>query len=102
MAVATPDSTTETFVLEDAEFDIACDISGLRVRSGYPPCKGDPARWVAWRPNCCAAGPRYRLICDYCKTVYQNWIAKQAYIVCNSCGRENGGYHTFTPLKGKS
>ena len=71
-------------------------------------CPAEPVRiptarrirpwWVAWRPNCCTAGPRYHLVCDYCKTTYQRWQAKQAVIVCIYCGEETGGFAAFTPL----
>lgn len=90
---------------EFEEIDIACDIYALRQKheaAGYPPCKGDPARWVAWRANCCPEGPRYRLVCDHCKRVYQNWMAKWARIVCVHCHQETGGYCDFTPLRGRS
>lgn len=87
---------------EQFEFDVACDIGGLRINdSAYPPCKGDPARWVAWRPNCCGKGPQYRVVCDFCKKVYQRWQAHQAHISCPYCNTDTGGFVSFTPLKGK-
>lgn len=97
------ESGTEPFTFEDAEFDIICDISKMNgVDPKFPTCHGDPARWVAWRANCCPESPRYRLVCDHCKKVYQAWMAKQAHITCAHCGRETGGFISFTPLKGRS
>lgn len=93
----------ETLEFESVEFDIVCDISSLRnVSPDFPRCQGGAARWVAWRPNCCPESPRYRLVCDDCKKVYQAWQAKNAYIYCGYCGEDTGGFISFTPLKGAS
>ena len=89
-------------VLSNAfDFEITCDISLLRLSiDGYPPCQGDPAKWIAWRTQgCCGQGPKYRLVCDFCKTAYQNWQAHHAAILCSFCGAETEGFATFTPLK---
>lgn len=111
MSLAAPeqevvDPSVDTSLFESMDFEIACDIGQLRQvlgSMGYPPCKGDPARWVAWRPmKCCGKGPKYRLVCDFCKGVYQRWMAHQAHISCPYCGQETGGYAQFTPLGKKS
>ena len=84
-------------------WDIPCDIPA-RTRAhnipGYPKCKGESARWVAWRANCCPGSPRYLLVCDFCKDVYQRWIARDAYIACGDCGEYTGGFVKFTELWG--
>lgn len=107
MSVATPETevASDDLLLDnlDADWEIVCDIPAL-IRAngaGFPYCQENPARWVAWRPNCCTAGPRYHLVCDLCKTTYQRWQAKNAVIVCTYCGAETGGFAAFTPL-GKS
>lgn len=88
---------------EAFEFEIVCDIAAARnVSPDFPPCNGDPARWVAWRPNCCSESPRYRLICDRCKSIYQIWQARHAYIWCGFCGKETGGFISFVPMEGRS
>jgi hypothetical protein len=94
----------ETLSIEDLDFEVVCEIASLRSEgeTQFPPCRGDAARWVAWRANCCPGSPRYRLLCDYCKSVYQAWMAKQAYLWCGVCGAETGGFISFTPLEGKS
>ena len=95
-----PEQDIETFLFEDSEFEIVCDISSLRKGGwGYPKCLGDPAVWIGWRPGCCPGSPRYRLLCDRCKTVYQKWVAQNAAIYCSTCGQETGGFVDFTPLK---
>ena len=90
--------TEQLSLFEMEEFEIPCDVSKMRVRDGYPPCKGDPAKWVAWRPHRCPGWPHYRLLCDFCKTTYQNWMARQARIICGGCRVETGGFASFTPL----
>lgn len=98
------DADLDTSIFEDAEFEIVCDIAQLQEDHGgrMPVCKGDPAVWVAWRANCCPTSPRYRLICDSCKKVYQAWTAHNASISCVTCGKETGGFLSYTPLKGES
>lgn len=100
MTAVMPEQDIETFVFEDAEFEIVCDISSLKLQDwGFPNCPGDPATWIAWRPGCCTNSVRYRLICDSCKAVYQKWQARQAAIHCGACGQETGGFVDFTPLR---
>lgn len=97
------DRDIEAFNLEKFDFEIQCDIFRLKVsHKGMAPCLGDPARWIAWRANCCPESPRYRLVCDHCKRVYQKWVAMQAVITCTHCGAETGGFLTFTELKKQS
>lgn len=101
MSVIAPEHVESTELFESFEFEIICDIAEKRqVSPEWPACKGDAARWVAWRPNCCPDSPRYRLICDRCKSIYQAWAAKQAFIYCGYCGNETQGFVSFTPLKG--
>lgn len=103
--VIPPEVDVDTSCLEEMEFEIACDIGQLRRQheaSGFPPCQGDPAKWVAWRVGCCGQGAQYRLVCDFCKKVYQNWQAKQAVITCVHCGAVTGGFASFTPLNKKA
>lgn len=106
MSVQSPERVDpDVMTFESEEFDIECDIAVARrggFPGGFPVCNGDPARWVAWRPNCCPGSPKYRLICDKCKTTYQNWIAHNAYMYCGTCMSQTGGFIAFTPLKGKS
>lgn len=95
------DAGIEPVEFEAFEFEIICDIAEKRnVDPDWPACRGDAARWVAWRPKCCPQAPQYRLICDRCKAVYQAWMARQAFIYCGFCGNETGGFVSFTPLKG--
>lgn len=76
---------------------IPCDIKGMSMSEfGLPDCKDDPAEWIGWRA--CPCGIKYRLVCDHCKTVYQQWQAQGADISCANCGGETGGFHDFTPL----
>lgn len=94
----------DTINLENFEFEVVCDIATARAHgdgTGFPPCKGEPARWVAWREAKCGHGPRYRLICDFCKQYHQNQIARGTFFYCGQCGQEAGPYVAFTPLKGK-
>lgn len=97
------DPQIDTSLLEGMDFEIACDILTLGASDPrYPRCQGDPAQWVAWRAGCCGQGPRFRLLCDHCKKVYQNWLAHHACITCPYCHKETGGYVQFTPLGKKS
>jgi hypothetical protein len=84
----------------DESWEIICEIPELirQNGSGFPCCAGDPAKWVAWRANCCEASPRYLLVCDFCKGVYQRWAAMQASVVCAWCKSEVGGFVRFTEL----
>jgi hypothetical protein len=104
MSVSSPervDADLEPMLFEAFEFEIVCDIAELSHEApGFPACRGDAARWVAWRPACCPQAPRYRLLCDRCKAIYQAWEAKNAYIWCGICGNETGGFLAYTPLKG--
>ena len=92
--------------LGDLDFDmeVACEVPARAeaVGHGTPQCLGDPAIWVAWRGNCCPQSPRYMLICDHCKQVYNNWLAKFAMITCGDCHAETGGFITNTPLNRQS
>jgi hypothetical protein len=106
MSIASPeqevvDPSVDTFLSEQMDFEIICDIQALHLANpGYPPCKGDAAKWVAWRTTgCCGQGPAFRLVCDFCKKSYQNWMARQAFISCPNCGADTGGYARFTPLR---
>lgn len=100
MSQASLDEEVFTFDVEDMDWEIPCDIGklGLGV-PGYPMCMGEPAQWIGLRANCCPQGPRYRLVCDHCKSVYQRWQARQASIVCGICGAETGGFLDFVPLR---
>lgn len=103
--VVPPEVDVDTSVLENMEFEIACDVSKLRAQleaAGLPPCKDEPAQWIGLRPNCCASSPRYRLLCDFCRKVYLNWQAKQAAISCPHCGTVTGGFLDFIPLHKKA
>ena len=85
------------------DFEIACETQAKMAKSltgrvGFPPCKGDPAIWVAWSPNCCDRRPGYSLFCDICKRTYQAWAANRAQIKCSWCDAETGGLHSYTPL----
>ena len=93
-----PDIDSDFSELEDQDWDIPCDIPKIRTGAGWPDCGGQPAQWVAWRPNCCAAGPRYLLVCDHCKNTYQRWAAQYAEIVCGWCGTVTGGTLAYIPL----
>lgn len=95
---------TDRRIVEDLEFAIPCEVPNLRVQfpGEAPVCPGDPAKWVAWRANCCPESPRYRLLCDSCKNVYQNWEARRARILCVSCHKETGGFIAYTPLDGNA
>lgn len=91
------------FPLSEQDVEIPCDISKLRLMTdGFPYCNGGPARWIAWRPNCCPESPKFRLVCDECRKKYLAWQAKQAYIYCGYCSKETGGFLDFSPLRGKS
>ena len=99
------DEDVMTLDLPDMDWEIICDIYALRYQhegTGYPPCQGDPANWVALRANCCAQSPCSRLVCDFCKSIYQKWVARQASIVCSSCKQETGGFLEFLPLNKRS
>ena len=84
----------------DAEWDVACEVQAraAAIGGGTPRCLGDPAQWVAWRANCCPESPRYMLICDVCKNVYDAWIAANAFITCGDCGTQTGGFVAYTEL----
>lgn len=105
MSVLSPeriDPEVEAMTFTNAEFDIVCDIASLSLEDPrFPKCKGDPARWVGWRSNCCPNSPRYRLLCNACKKVYQAWAARDAHVTCGICGQESE-FVAFTPLEGKS
>lgn len=107
MTAAVPevqDPDLDLAALEDYEFEVICDVIGLReAKPGapFPRCRGDVAEWVAWRPNC-GCPPRYRLICSYCKDVYQKWEAHGACVTCAVCDQETGGFVAYTPLKGSA
>lgn len=103
MSVAHPEVETPVDWLADLdeEWEIPCDIYSLRIDDpDYPRCKGEPARWIGWRPTaCCGKSPRYRLVCNFCKKVYQRWAAMQAYIACPVCGQDIEGFCEFVPLR---
>lgn len=92
-----PDLDLES--LADHEFDIICDVHKMVGLGDVSPCKGDPAKWIGWRVNCCPQSPTYRLLCVFCKRTYQNWQAQGRFITCVHCGTETGGYISYTPLK---
>lgn len=97
-------SETDISVLEQLDFDIElpCEIPQRRaVAQGTPVCDGGAAKWVGWRNNCCAASPRYLLLCDHCAQVYRAWMAAGAYISCADCGAE-GGFIQIVPLNKRS
>jgi len=103
MSVILPERVDpQTLNLHDFEFEVVCEIAALRPEHpAFPKCKGDPARWVGWRANCCPTSPRYRLLCDFCKQTYQNWFAKGAFVYCGDCLQECE-FLAYTPLGGKS
>ena len=95
------ESAMDAHTIEHLDFDmeVACEVEARRQAvGGTPICKGDPASWVAWRPNCCPQSPKYLLICHHCKGIYQAWQAKYASISCGDCGMETGGFIAYTWL----
>lgn len=102
MSVALPeqDEKIDYDLSEFEDIEIPCDVMKMVRRGDYglPPCKDEPAEWVGWRA--CPCGIKYRLVCDHCKKVYQEWARQNSSIVCSNCGGDTGGFHTFTPLKG--
>lgn len=105
VGVAEPDVQEHVHIDDDVLGDldedwlIPCEIPALAREngSGYPHCDGEPAVWIAWRIGCC--GPRFRLVCDHCRRVYEKWKAHQAYIICGACKEYTGGFVRYTPLK---
>ena len=93
--------------LEHLDFDIEvpCEVperAKIGKPGGTPKCDGRPARWVGWRSNCCPESPNYILLCDECKRTYQAWQAASSIMYCANCGRDNGGFISFTELNRKS
>lgn len=90
----------EGLVHLDGEWEIACEVPAraAAIGRGTPKCLGDPAKWVAWRVNCCPESPKYLLICDICKNTYEAWLAGNAYITCGDCGKQTGGFISYTEL----
>lgn len=97
-------SDIESITYLDFDFEEACEVPARAqaIGAGLPQCPGRTAEWVGWRPNCCPQSPRYMLLCDPCKNIYQRWIAQHSYIVCGDCKQETGGFHTYTRLNKKS
>ena len=91
---------TEGLTHLDGDWEIACEVPARaeQIGKGTPRCLGDPAKWVGWRANCCPESPKYLLICDVCKNVYEQWIAANAYLTCGDCGAHTGGFVSFTEL----
>lgn len=89
----------------DSEWEIPCDIPQRNQLSpgGWPPCKGDPARWVAREVCDCRppAKPRYTLLCDHCKNTYEDWFRQGLTLSCIWCGKRGckPPVPWFTPLK---
>lgn len=101
MTVMSPEEIEQISLDEFEDIEVPCDISKLKYEAdGYPPCKGDPARWIAYRTTgCCGRTPNHRLVCDFCKRVYQKWMAMHAVISCAACGQETGGFIHYEPLR---
>lgn len=90
----------------DEEWAVPCDIPGRRQMSpgGWPHCSDEePAAWIAWKHCPCNQGPRYMLICDTAKQVYESWMAQGASFVCAWCEQPfETGPNWVTPLNGKA
>lgn len=83
----------------DEEWDVICDIACKQGEWGWPKCQGDRAEWVGWRVKCCGSGPRYFLLCTYCKETYSRWLSDPTFhLSCAWCGAD-GGIVTFTELR---
>lgn len=88
---------TTTDLSSFEEFEIPCD--GPRIWPERIKEHDFPARWVGVK-NC----GHSRLLCDGCKTFYQNLLAKVPYFKCDDCGhsRMESTFVYFEPLNGKS
>lgn len=89
----------------DFDIELPCEVpqrAQTGKPGGTPKCDGRPARWIGWRPNCCPESPRYVLLCDECKRIYQAWQAANPVMFCADCGVDNGGFIRYTELNRKS
>lgn len=82
------DSELESITHLDEEWAIACEIPRRLVGTPFFRPHDDLAQWVMWRSKCCPASPIYLLVCDHCRHVYEDIVAKQGYISCRDCDEE--------------
>lgn len=90
-------TTTDSITYLDREWEIACEVPQRLAGTPWSDPHDTPATWVMWRANCCPQSPRYLLVCDKDKDIYQNIISRQGYISCVDCNAECD-ILSFTPL----
>lgn len=83
-------SDVESITHLDDDWEIPCDIPSRQRMSpgGWPDCKGEAAQWISYAIcDCNTPGkPRCTLLCDYCKSVYEEWSRLKGSFSCIWCG----------------
>lgn len=92
-------SDVESITHLDDDWEVACEIPQRNQRhpGGWPDCQGDPARWIARAIcDCNTPGkPGFTLLCDHCKSVYEEWARLHGHFSCTWC--EKGGLKPPVP-----
>jgi hypothetical protein len=82
------DSDVESIAHLDGAWAIACEIPPRLAGTPWYRPHDDLAEWVMWRSVCCAASPRYLLVCPQCRDAYLHIISHQGFIACRDCDEE--------------